>query len=141
MQRIVCDVGVVISGLLSRRGAPAELLDLWREGFFDVVISAQWIAEFDRVVARPKIARYIDDDDAVELRDAFLRQGLLFGDPPGAVGLTPDPGDDYLVALARVSGAGVLVSGDRHLLGLVEARPPVVTPRAFLDRLPPRSGV
>ena len=50
-------------------------------------------------------------------------------------GLTPDPGDDYLVALARAAKVHVLVSGDPHLSELKQARPPVLTPRAFLRRL------
>ncbi len=135
MQRIVCDVGVVISGLLSQRSAPAALLDLWREGIFDIVVSHLWIAEFDRVVARPKISQFVSTGDAAELREAILRQAVLVSDPPATPGLTPDPGDDYLVALARASCADTLVSGDRHLLGLTNPRPPVSTPRAFVDAL------
>jgi len=42
-----------------------------------------------------------------------------------------DPGDDYLVVLARASGAQTLVSGDRHLYDLVDPVPPVLLPRAF----------
>ena len=59
----------------------------------------------------------------------------LIKDPPEVSGLTPDPGDDYLVSLARAAGVDCLVSGDPHLTGLADPRPPVLTPRAFLDRL------
>ena len=138
MQRVVCDVGVVISGLLSGKGAPAALLDLWQDGAFDLVVSALWIAELDRVAARPKISRYVAADDAAELRDAVLRQALVFDDPPAAPGPTPDPGDDYIAALARASHANLIVSGDRHLLGLSDPHPPAATPRPFLDDLSPR---
>ena len=53
--------------------------------------------------------------------------------------LTPDPGDDYLVALARSSHADLIVTGDRHLLDLTDAHPPVIGPAAFLARVAPRS--
>jgi predicted nucleic acid-binding protein len=56
-------------------------------------------------------------------------------DPPASPGLTSDPGDDYLVALARHAGADAIVSGDRHLLELPEAMPPVLAPRQFLEQL------
>lgn len=135
MRRIVCDVGVVISGLLSNTGAPARLLDLWRDGAFELVISPTWIAEFDRVVTRPKLARYVIDHDAAELRELLVREAVVLEDPPIEVGLTPDPGDDYLVALARKAGVTLLVSGDQHLHGLPDPRPPVVTPRQFVDGL------
>ncbi|WP_253665326.1 PIN domain-containing protein [Thermus scotoductus] len=67
---------------------------------------------------------------------AFLiRWGEVVPDPPETPGLSPDPRDDYLVALARASRARVLVSGDRHLLGLAHPEPPVLSPRAFLELL------
>ena len=139
MQRVVCDVGVVISGLLSADGPPGRLLDLWRDGAFDLITSPLWLAELDRVVARPKIARYVDAADAAELRDAIARQAVVVDDPAPQRGLTPDPGDDYLVSLARAAAADAVVSGDRHLLELQDPRPPVVTPRTFLAALaPPR---
>jgi predicted nucleic acid-binding protein len=48
-----------------------------------------------------------------------------------------DPKDDYLVALARVSGAGYLVSGDPHLTAasLDAASVTVLTPRRFSEML------
>jgi len=51
--------------------------------------------------------------------------------------LTPDPGDDYLVSLAQATGADYLVSGDAHLTGLDDARPPVLTARQFEELLGP----
>ena len=135
MQRVVCDVGVVISGLLSPDGPPGRLLDLWREGLFDLVVSPLWLDELERVVKRPKITRYIDAADAIVLPETIVRQAVFVGDPPPQPGLTPDPGDDYVVALARANEADVIVSGDRHLLGLRAPEPPVVTLRAFVDDL------
>ena len=46
--------------------------------------------------------------------------------------MSPDSGDDYLIALARASGTDVIVSGDRHLTQLVSPTPPVLTPRQFI---------
>jgi predicted nucleic acid-binding protein len=65
----------------------------------------------------------------------ILRGATLIADPPEPPALTPDPGDDYLPALASAAGARFLVSGDPHLTQLAEPVPPVLTPRAFLDRL------
>lgn len=50
-------------------------------------------------------------------------------------GLTRDPDDDYLVALARASAVDYLISGDADLTSLEDARPPVLTPRQMADRL------
>jgi predicted nucleic acid-binding protein len=56
-------------------------------------------------------------------------------DPAALLGASPDPDDDYLIALARAANADYLVSGDRHLLDLEAPDPPVLTPRQFLDLL------
>ena len=47
-----------------------------------------------------------------------------------------DPDDDIYLAAASEGLADYLVSGDRHLLDLVEYEGiPIVTPREFLDLL------
>jgi uncharacterized protein len=138
MRRVVCDVGVVISGLISSRGHPSIILDAWRDGIVDIVVSPLWLAEFDRVVIRPKITKRIAPGDAAEFRNAILREAILADDPPALPGVTPDPGDDYLVALARACGAEILVSGDQHLTELSDPRPPVFTPRRCVEEFLPQ---
>ena len=131
MRRVVCDVGVVISGLLSANGSPGRLLDRWCDGGFDLIVSPLWLAELARVLERPKISRYLEPGDAEELLNALRLQAEPADDPPAQPGVTPDPGDDYLASLARAAGADFLVSGDAHLTGLEDAEPPVLTPREF----------
>ena len=135
MRRIVCDVGVVISGLLSAAGPPGRLLDRWRDGAFDLIVSPLWLDELSGVLARPRISRYLEPGEANEFLAAIRLQAELVDDPPAQPGLTPDPGDDYLVSLARASDTDFLVSGDAHLTGLPDAEPPVLTPREFEELL------
>ena len=135
MLRAVLDVGVLVAALLSREGAPALVLDRWRDGDFDLVVSPALLGELDRVLARPKFRAYLAEDEADAYVAALARQAVVVDDPPAEAGLTPDPGDDYLVALARAAAADVLVSGDGHLTSLLDPTPPVLTPRAFLEQL------
>ncbi len=137
MYCVVCDVGVIISGLLSAEGPPGRLLDRWRDGVFDLIASPLWLAELARVLERPKISRYLEPGEAAELLAAIRLQAEWADDPPAQPGLTPDPGDDYLVSLAQATGADYLVSGDAHLTGLEDAEPPVLTPRQFEELLGP----
>jgi uncharacterized protein len=133
--RIVFDPGVLIAALLSAKGAPAGLLIAWRRGAFDLVLSPKLLAELGRVLARPKLRRYLSEEDAESYVVLLKRAGVLVEDPPEPPPLTPDPGDDDLVALARAAGARYLISGDRHLTGLQDADPPVLTPRQMLSML------
>lgn len=133
MIRVVVDVGVVISAVIAPSGTPARVLDLWLDGRFDLVISPGWLRELGEVLERPRIATRIAPEQAARLASAIAHGAVLLDDPAPTPGLTPDPDDDYLVALARASGARVLVSGDRHLLGIDDPRPPILTPRQLLD--------
>jgi uncharacterized protein len=136
MLRVVVDPGVLIAALISRRGAPAELLASWAEGLFDLVVSPMLLDELAKALSRPKFRRYATEEEVRDYVESLRRRAALADDPSEIEpGLTPDPGDDYLVALARAARAQVLVSGDPHLTGLDDPRPPVMTPRAFLDRL------
>jgi putative PIN family toxin of toxin-antitoxin system len=134
VQRIVLDCNVFVAALLSPRGSPALVLTRWSEGAFDLIVSPKLLAELERVLRRPKFANSIDDVQITAILDALTEDGLLFPDPPPQPGLTPDPGDDYLVTLARAANADCIVSGDKHLTQLIDPQPPVLTPQTFLDR-------
>ena len=123
---------MLIAGLISADGAPRALLLRWFAGDFELLVSPALIDELERVLRRPKFHNYVTPDE-VRSFIAIIRQlATAFPDPPVQPGLTPDPHDDYLVALARSTRAHVLVSGDRHLLDLAAPDPPVLSPRAFL---------
>jgi putative PIN family toxin of toxin-antitoxin system len=112
--RIVLDCNVFVSALLSPNGSPALILDRWADGEFDVIVSPLLRAELERVLSRPKFAASIDRAQVDGLLTGLMEDGVLIEDPPANPGLTPDPGDDYLVALARAAGAQCIVSGDAH---------------------------
>lgn len=135
---MVFDPGVLVSARISfgGRGAPAELLRAWFEGRFDLVVSERVLDELGRVLLRPKFSRYTTAEEVSDYLGFLRRSALVESDPdPSPKPTTPDPKDDYLVALARAVGACFLVSGDPHLTGLEDSWPPVLTPRTFLQRL------
>lgn len=132
--RAVLDVNVLISAILSPRGAPAQLLRRWLAGEFELIVSETLLAEFRRAVAYPKVRVHIPPADAEFFIESLRRSATLVEDTPAPTPGSTDPGDDYLLALARQASA-VLVSGDRHLLDLGE-KLPIRSPRTFLDSLP-----
>ena len=136
--RAVFDPNVLIAAALSPRGAPAELVTRWLAGEFELIASDLLLAELERALGYPKLSERIPPTDAAQLV-ALLRNAAVHApDPASAPSRSPDPGDDYLLALAEAVGAP-LVSGDRHLLGLAD-RFPVIAARAFLGQLQPRFG-
>lgn len=91
--------------------------------------------ELADVLARPKLQRFITTALAVAFIDGIATDATILTDPPEPPGVSPDPDDDYLIALARAADADYIVSGDRDLLDLTDPHPPVLTPRQFLDVL------
>ncbi len=135
MLRVVLDPGVLVSALISPDGPPAQILDRWREGQFDLVVSERLLDELQDVLFRRKFRAFADEVDARAYVEALRGQAVLAADPADVPRLTRDPDDDYLVALARAAEVDVIVSGDAHLIELVDPDPPVLTPRELFRRL------
>ncbi|MBB4664517.1 putative toxin-antitoxin system toxin component, PIN family [Conexibacter arvalis] len=133
MARVVVDPNVLVAALISPRGAPAALYGALAGGRFELIASPQLLAELERVLSRGKFRRYASLDQVHRYVRAIARLAILVEDPPALPGVTADPADDYLVALARAERADAIVSGDKHLLELERPRPPVVTARAFVN--------
>lgn len=108
---------------------------LWTRGELELVVSPMLLDELTGALLREKFRRYVTTDDAMAFVELIRLTASMKPDPQPTPGLTPDPRDDYLVALARESDANCIVSGDAHLTELPDPRPPVLRPREFLDVL------
>ena len=132
--RAVVDVNVLISAALSARGPSAEVLRNNRDGAFELVVSELLIAELTRALAYPKLRKRIPAEKAAAFISWVCDYGTLAEDPPDSAPVSsPDPDDDYLLALA-ISRRAFLVTGDQHLLGLREDLP-ILTPAEFVRKL------
>jgi putative PIN family toxin of toxin-antitoxin system len=127
------DPNVLIAALLSRGGAPAQLLGGWLSGEFELVVSEALLAELERALAYPKLRKHVTQGEVDEFVTLLHHGAMLGPDPPNPARHSADPGNDYLVALAE-SKRAVLISGDHHLLALGSDFP-IQSPRAFLDSL------
>jgi uncharacterized protein len=137
--RAVLDPNVLVSALIGPGGAPARLLVALRDGAFELVASPLLLDELAGVLTRVKFRRYVTEAEAEGYVVLIRRESVVLDDPlPAREPLGEDPGDEYLVMLARSARVDALVSGDPHLLRL-RGRIPVLTPREFLDSLHRRS--
>ena len=131
MLRAVLDPNVIISALLSPKGAPARTVRAWIDGAFELVVSPLLLDELERALAYPKLRKHITSAEAGRVIHWIRQTATLTNDPANTPSLrSPDPGDDYLIALAE-SERAALVSGDGHLLGLGQDLP-IYSPAGFL---------
>ena len=129
--RAVLDPNVLIASLLSRSGAPAQIVSRWLAGEFELVVSEALLAELSRALAYPKIRERIAQDEASAFVDLVNQTLRLAPDPEAPARRSADPDDDYLLALAQAERA-VLVSGDQHLLALASELPILTPPRSSM---------
>ena len=139
--RVVLDTNVLISGLLFPGGPPLRLLDAWRGGAFDLVLSDFVIDEMTRVWSHlaPRLkqtpADLSDFLDMLYLRGELVQldQAMLAG---AAATALRDPNDVPILATLLSSRADWLVTGDNDLLALADSYP-ILSPAAFVTRFMP----
>ena len=132
--RAVVDVNVLISGVLSAKGASAEILRASRNGLFELVVSEALVAELERALAYPKLRKRIPPEKAAAFANWVRVHATLADDPesPPPVG-SRDPDDNCLLALA-INCRAYLVSGDQDLL-VLSGDLPILTPAQFATML------
>jgi len=116
--RLVLDTNIFISALLLPHSLPATLVGLWIDGHFEVMSADAQIDELARVTRYPKVRERVRSAVAGRLVNQLRTRATLLTDLP-TVEVSPDPYDNYLLALASVGMADYLVTGDkRDLLSL-----------------------
>jgi len=139
MLRVVVDTNVIVSGILSRTGAPAELLNAWRERRFLLLSSPAIVAEVRSVLHYPHIRKKypLVDEDIEQMIKLLEHDALIVAGDANVIGSIPeDPQDEMFLACALDGQADSIVSGDHHLLDIRIYRDiPIMTARQFLDQL------
>jgi putative PIN family toxin of toxin-antitoxin system len=99
--------------LLSTESLPAHLVLLWREGRFDLLTSAEQLDELMRVTRYPKIRGRLSPALAGRLINEIRDLAILLPKLP-VVSASPDPNDNYLLAMASAGAADFLLTGDKR---------------------------
>jgi uncharacterized protein len=135
--RVVLDANVFVSAVI-QNGASHRIVQDWLAGVarFDVVMCPELLAEIrDVLTTRRRLRKWVELGVAVAFVDTIEALVDFVEDPEFIEAEIRDPGDDYLVALARENDVEMIVSGDKDLLEWAAQRPPVVTPADFEGRL------
>lgn len=131
--RIVLDTNVVVSGLLTAVGPPAQIVDLVSSGDISLVVDERILDEYQDVLARPRFKFGIREisDFLTLARDAEY----VIGAPlPFALA---DPDDEPFLEVAVAGAVDALVTGNEKHFKVRGGRLtiPVLGPRRFLEIL------
>lgn len=134
--RIVLDTNVLVSALIRREGAPGRVLEAWFDDRFVLLTHRLLLEELRAVTRRPHIRALIRPAEAGRLLNQLRSLAEPVADLP-PTRRSPDPADDFLLALSEAGQADYLVSGDKAgLLALGHHHhTTILTARAFLGTL------
>ena len=140
MQKIkaVIDTNVLVSGIISAKGAPRKILELAKKETFQAVTSVSINHEVLDVLHRDYIyTKYHLNEDIIDDIAAFLYEGtLITSDSVEISKIRKDPEDNMFIGCAIEGDADYIVSGDKHLLNLKHYQNiKIVDAKGFLDIL------
>ena len=131
--RVILDTNVFVSGVFFA-GPPHRILEAWRDGKLQVVLTQEILEEYQRVGEV-----LAEQFPVVELRPMIewvTMNAEVFPSQTMPEPISADPDDDKFIACALISRCKLIVSGDRHLLkvsGYGGIR--VMKPRQFVTQM------
>lgn len=133
--RVILDTNVLLGALISPHGPPDRIYRAWRRARFELVTSTEQLDELRRASRYPKLKSLLPAHRVGSMVNNLQRAIVLNAVPPLPEDLIlNDPNDAYLLAIALVSKAEYLVTGDRRA-GLLQlgsmGRTRIVTPATF----------
>lgn len=113
--RVVIDTNVLVSGLISRSGPPAQIVNAVLQGDIIPVMSEATFAELEEVLHRPRLQSYFRDSRITPFQLlTILRTVAEFSKPGQSRQRMRDPADRPFVELAATHPApDFIVTGDK----------------------------
>jgi putative PIN family toxin of toxin-antitoxin system len=110
--RVVLDTNILVSALLAQSGHPAAIYRAWQQRYFTLLVCAQQLEELRATLHKPAVAARIKPHRAGRLVNQLKELAMNIGSLP-RVERSPDPSDDFLLALSQAGNADYLVTGDK----------------------------
>lgn len=130
------DSSVLVAALRSRQGASFRLLELLRDGRFEIAVSVPLVLEYEAVLVRHAAELNLSREAAVGVVDFLCsvghRQEIHFLWRPSLT----DPQDEFVLELAVAANCDAIVTHNvRDFAGAKDFKPQVLTPSAFLAKV------
>jgi hypothetical protein len=131
--RVVLDTNILVSALIAPAGKPAAIYNAWEQGKFALLTCSEHLDELRATLQKPRVADLIKPFKAGRLVNQIKKLAEDVGQLPH-VKRSPDPGDNFLLAMAEAGRADYLVSGDKSgLLTLTNHKATqIITARDFV---------
>lgn len=133
MTQAVLDTNILVSAAIAR-GNEFELLELAKEGRYELILSTGILEEFEGVVSQERFGF------TKNIREEIINNVIKIAkivDPKGKIdAVKEDPDDNKIIECALEGKADYIISGDKHLLKLGKFQGiEVITTTKFLELL------
>jgi putative PIN family toxin of toxin-antitoxin system len=130
--KVVFDTNVFVSGIFFG-GPPRKILEAWRDGKIQLLLSPMILEEYQRVMR--ELAVQFPDIEVEALLDFLIVHSEIVLPPPLPPVIQVDPSDDKFLECAVAGEAACIVTGDKHLLKLLKFRGiSILKPREFAEK-------
>ena len=134
--KVVLDTNVLVSAFISRKSIPAQVLSLFQEDGYTLLLSEAVLSELQRILHYPHLRQlYTYRDEQVAAFVRGIQVIALWIEPTETLSVvTEDETDNRFLELAVAGGARDVVTGDKkHLLKVRRYQAiDIVSPTEFL---------
>lgn len=138
MISVVLDTNVIASGIVRRssEAVPVQIIDAWRAGQFELVVSQDILDEVTRTLSTPYFRARLTEDQIERALLLLTRRARQAEIDVEVHDVATHPEDDRILATALSAGADYLVTGDAGLLNIANYQGvQIQSPRDFLKVL------
>ena len=111
--KVIIDTNVFISGVFWS-GSPSKILQLWKNGKIQLVLSNEILEEYQRVVN--EISEKFSNIDIAEIMALLVEKSIICNSKPFEKQICTDPNDDMFLECAVSNQIKYIISGDKNLL-------------------------
>lgn len=113
VKKVVLDTNVIVSALLFK-GKLSVIVNLWKEGRINPVLSKETFKELIKVLAYPKFS-LTEDEIRKLVEEEIVPYFELISSTAVVKNVCQDPDDDKFLSCALSASADFVVSGDKDL--------------------------
>jgi putative PIN family toxin of toxin-antitoxin system len=130
--RVVLDTNVLVSGLAYPASVPGAIVNAWKQGGLELVLSRYILDEMMRVLPRLKRIA-LSTAEIRDLADSFMFTAEIVEPSAKKEKALRDAADQQVLGTLLAAKADYLITGDKDLLALA-AKYSIVTPAEFWAR-------
>jgi len=109
---VVLDTNILISGIFWKHGNPRKIIDGWKDGAIQIAISEDTLSELIGVLEREF---HMNNEEIAYWRKLIVENSIIVEPTQKHNDIKAHESDNKFIDVAVESGAGYIVSGDKHL--------------------------